>query len=128
MWRLERLLGDACGKDKMSAQPLSDSICTEDFVRRFSEEMVDDGREQQINYPNTSEQVSQKAQREERKGRNDLSVLNEKRGAENSCSSTQKNTDSEYYLPSPHDCKCPSVWPQTATTIHFPHACGFNEQ
>lgn len=93
MWRLERLLGDACGKDKMSAQPLSDSICTEDFVRRFSEEMVDDGREQQINYPNTSEQVSQKAQREERKGRNDLSVLNEKRGAENSCSSTQKNTD-----------------------------------
>ncbi|XP_030000065.1 plectin [Sphaeramia orbicularis] len=43
MWRLERLLGDAC-KDGTAAggtHRLSDSICTEDFVKRFREEMVE---------------------------------------------------------------------------------------
>ncbi|XP_069379843.1 trichohyalin isoform X2 [Paralichthys olivaceus] len=43
IWRLERLLGDTCEEDTMpgEAHPLSDSVCTEDFVRRFDEEMVE---------------------------------------------------------------------------------------
>lgn len=42
IWRLERLLGDACSVGKLAGElhPPSDSICTEDFVRRFREEMV----------------------------------------------------------------------------------------
>ncbi|XP_035999598.1 uncharacterized protein LOC118564766 [Fundulus heteroclitus] len=42
IWRLERLLGEACKEGKIAgeAQPPSDSICTEDFVRCFKEEMV----------------------------------------------------------------------------------------
>ncbi|XP_055017435.1 myosin-7 [Boleophthalmus pectinirostris] len=41
LWRLHRLLGDSCvGGDAGTLQPLSDSICTEDFARRFSQEMV----------------------------------------------------------------------------------------
>lgn len=43
IWRLERLLGDTCNENGMTGevQPPSDSICTEDFVRRFREEMVE---------------------------------------------------------------------------------------
>ncbi|KAK2837251.1 hypothetical protein Q5P01_014463 [Channa striata] len=43
IWRLERLLGDACMGSRVAAemQPPSDSVCTEDFVRRFQEEMVE---------------------------------------------------------------------------------------
>ncbi|KAM3611317.1 uncharacterized protein V6R79_016547 [Siganus canaliculatus] len=43
MWRLERLLGDTCGEGRLAAEahPPSDSICTEDFVRRFRDEMVE---------------------------------------------------------------------------------------
>lgn len=43
MWRLGRLLGDACKDGGMLADtcPPSDSVCTEDFVRRFREEMVE---------------------------------------------------------------------------------------
>ncbi|XP_041855007.1 trichohyalin isoform X2 [Melanotaenia boesemani] len=43
IWRLERLLGDACKERKIAdeTQPPSESICTEDFVRRFREEMVE---------------------------------------------------------------------------------------
>ncbi|XP_077376959.1 uncharacterized protein LOC144018559 isoform X2 [Festucalex cinctus] len=40
MWRLDRLLGDTCKQAPMSSDP-SESICTEDFVRRFSEEMLE---------------------------------------------------------------------------------------
>jgi len=43
MWRLKRLLGDACNEGSMAggSQPPSDSICTEDFVRRFGDEMIE---------------------------------------------------------------------------------------
>lgn len=43
MWRLERLLGDTCKQGTMSSDPHppSESICTEDFVRCFREEMVE---------------------------------------------------------------------------------------
>nr|XP_020458076.1 trichohyalin-like [Monopterus albus] len=43
IWRLERLLGDTCNKDGIAGEmhPPSESICTEDFVRRFREEMVE---------------------------------------------------------------------------------------
>ncbi|XP_047197221.1 uncharacterized protein LOC124852384 [Hippoglossus stenolepis] len=43
IWRLGRLLGDTCEEDTMTgeAHPLSDSVCTEDFVMRFGEEMVE---------------------------------------------------------------------------------------
>ncbi|XP_059192770.1 trichohyalin [Centropristis striata] len=43
MWRLERLLGDACneGRTPGESHPSSDSVCTEDFVRRFRDEMVE---------------------------------------------------------------------------------------
>ncbi|KAM9822894.1 uncharacterized protein ACBT44_007886 isoform 3-T3 [Syngnathus typhle] len=43
MWRLERLLGETCKQGDMSRDPHppSESICTEDFVRCFREEMVE---------------------------------------------------------------------------------------
>ncbi|KAL6114176.1 uncharacterized protein ACO6RY_05009 [Pungitius sinensis] len=43
MWRLRRLLGDACNEGSMAreSKPPSDSICTEDFVGRFRDEMVE---------------------------------------------------------------------------------------
>ncbi|XP_067377296.1 trichohyalin isoform X2 [Channa argus] len=43
IWRLERLLKDACIGSRLAGetQSLSDSVCTEDFVRRFKEEMVE---------------------------------------------------------------------------------------
>ncbi|XP_071339047.1 trichohyalin isoform X2 [Trachinotus anak] len=43
IWRLERLLGDTCKEDMMAGETHlpSDSICTEDFVRCFREEMVE---------------------------------------------------------------------------------------
>ncbi|XP_028314131.1 spindle pole body component 110 [Gouania willdenowi] len=43
MWRLERLLGDVCKERQMAAETLrpSDSILTEDYVRRFAEEMLE---------------------------------------------------------------------------------------
>ncbi|XP_040928233.1 myosin-8 isoform X2 [Betta splendens] len=42
IWRLEKLLGDACSEDGLAREmpPPSDSICTEDFHRCFREEMV----------------------------------------------------------------------------------------
>ncbi|XP_070821299.1 trichohyalin [Chaetodon trifascialis] len=43
IWRLKRLLGDTCNEGSMAGEthPPSDSICTEDFVRRFRDEMVE---------------------------------------------------------------------------------------
>ncbi|XP_078105767.1 uncharacterized protein LOC144517557 [Sander vitreus] len=43
MWRLQRLLGDSCNEGRMTGvtHPPSDSICTEDFVRCFRDEMVE---------------------------------------------------------------------------------------
>lgn len=43
IWRLEKLLGDTCHEEGVAGetQPASDSICTEDFVRRFRDEMVE---------------------------------------------------------------------------------------
>lgn len=43
IWRLERLLGDTCDEGRMAGEthPSSDSICTEDFDRRFRDEMVE---------------------------------------------------------------------------------------
>ncbi|XP_077456871.1 uncharacterized protein LOC144074352 [Stigmatopora argus] len=43
MWRLERLLGDGCkgGATSGHPQPPTESICTEDFVRCFREEMIE---------------------------------------------------------------------------------------
>ncbi|XP_057687257.1 trichohyalin [Corythoichthys intestinalis] len=43
MWRLERLLGDTCKDGAMSGapHPPTESICTEDFVRCFREEMIE---------------------------------------------------------------------------------------
>ncbi|XP_058491880.1 trichohyalin [Solea solea] len=42
MWRLQGLLGDACKENTLTeTRPPTDSICTEDFVRRFREEMVE---------------------------------------------------------------------------------------
>lgn len=43
IWRLERLLGDTCKENGIvgETQSPSVSICTEDFVRRFRDEMVE---------------------------------------------------------------------------------------
>ncbi|TNM89615.1 hypothetical protein fugu_003849 [Takifugu bimaculatus] len=43
VWRLKRLLGDACDGAQITveSQPPSESICTEDFLGRFRDEMVD---------------------------------------------------------------------------------------
>lgn len=43
IWRLQRLLGDQCDQARVTggtSRP-SDSICTEDFVHRFRDEMVE---------------------------------------------------------------------------------------
>ncbi|CAB1414987.1 unnamed protein product [Pleuronectes platessa] len=43
IWRLGRLLGDTCEEDTLTGEAhiLSDSVCTEDFVMRFGEEMLE---------------------------------------------------------------------------------------
>ncbi|XP_077942768.1 uncharacterized protein LOC120831214 isoform X3 [Gasterosteus aculeatus] len=43
IWRLRRLLGDACNEGGLAGDslPPADSICTEDFGRRFRDEMVE---------------------------------------------------------------------------------------
>ncbi|XP_060895241.1 trichohyalin isoform X2 [Labrus mixtus] len=43
MWRLEKLLGDTCNDGGLAGEthPASDSICTEDFITRFRDEMVE---------------------------------------------------------------------------------------
>ena len=43
IWRLKRLLGDTYDETQITVetQPPSESICTEDFFRRFRDEMVD---------------------------------------------------------------------------------------
>ncbi|XP_029137412.2 trichohyalin isoform X3 [Labrus bergylta] len=43
MWRLEKLLGDTCNVGGLAGEthPASDSICTEDFITRFRDEMVE---------------------------------------------------------------------------------------
>ncbi|XP_068461118.1 trichohyalin [Clinocottus analis] len=43
IWRLKRLLGDTFNEGRMAGEshPPSDSICTEDFVGRFRDEMVE---------------------------------------------------------------------------------------
>lgn len=43
VWRLKRLLGDTCDEEQImvESQPPSESICTEDFLRRFTDEMVE---------------------------------------------------------------------------------------
>lgn len=43
IWRLERLLGDTCDEGRIAGEthPPSDSVCTEDFDRRFRDEMVE---------------------------------------------------------------------------------------
>lgn len=43
IWRLQRLLGDQCDQARVMGEAgrPSDSVCTEDFVRRFRDEMVE---------------------------------------------------------------------------------------
>ncbi|KAF7665539.1 hypothetical protein LDENG_00140360 [Lucifuga dentata] len=64
IWRLERLLGDACDEERMAGETQlpSDSICTEDFVRCFKEEMVDltlpEGSLQQLSQEEEAERTA----------------------------------------------------------------------
>ncbi|XP_054867244.1 early endosome antigen 1 isoform X2 [Amphiprion ocellaris] len=62
IWRLQKLLGDNCEEGRMAeeAHPPSDSICTEDFVRRFKEEMVE------VAMPDGSMQELDKEEQDER--------------------------------------------------------------
>lgn len=81
IWRLERLLGDTCKENAMTGemQPPSDSICTEDFVRCFREEMVELAHPEQLHTQEEAETTeisdSDTCQGEQRR----LSVLNFKR-------------------------------------------------
>ncbi|XP_061673069.1 trichohyalin isoform X2 [Syngnathoides biaculeatus] len=64
VWRLERLLGDTCQQGTMPGdpQPPSESICTEDFVRCFREEMVElplpEGSVQELDREEEAERAS----------------------------------------------------------------------
>ncbi|XP_042074340.1 trichohyalin isoform X3 [Haplochromis burtoni] len=58
IWRLERLLGGTCKEGGLAEEigPPSDSICTEDFATRFTEEMVE------LTFIDVSMQTSDKAE------------------------------------------------------------------
>ncbi|XP_022077964.2 trichohyalin isoform X2 [Acanthochromis polyacanthus] len=62
IWRLQKLLGDTCEEGGMAEEtyPPSDSVCTEDFVRRFKEEMVE------VAMPDSSMQELDKEEQDER--------------------------------------------------------------
>lgn len=112
IWRLEKLLGDNCKENGMTRemQPSSDSICTEDFVRRFREEMVEmalsesnmqqlDTEEEveRIEISDSDTQVEQKAQ----------SVHNCGRRKSAATGKSSKSTRSAHYsqLNKPHQTK-----------------------
>lgn len=74
IWRLERLLGDTC-KDAQLAEethPPSDSVCTEDFVARFREEMVE------LTLPDSSFQMLDREEETERTSISDSSTYQSK--------------------------------------------------
>ncbi|XP_034727852.1 trichohyalin [Etheostoma cragini] len=103
MWRLQRLLGDTCNEGGMTGvtQPPSDSICTEDFVRCFRDEMVE------LTLPvNNVQQLDEEAERTEildcdtspgeQKGHCILNV--DRRGtAMTGESNKEKNTETAHY-------------------------------
>ncbi|XP_050931274.1 myosin-4 isoform X1 [Lates calcarifer] len=101
MWRLERLLGDTCNEDTMTAEthPPSDSICTEDFVKRFREEMVElalpEGNMQQLDKEEEVGRISdsdtcQSEQKEQ-------SVLNVERNVSATTGKSSKDTVAAHY-------------------------------
>ncbi|XP_029295745.1 trichohyalin isoform X2 [Cottoperca gobio] len=59
IWRLERLLGDTCNEGRMAGEihRPSDSICTEDFVRRFVELALPTSNLQQLDKEEVAERT-----------------------------------------------------------------------
>ncbi|KAG7223490.1 hypothetical protein INR49_015483 [Caranx melampygus] len=59
IWRLKRLLGDTCKEDAVAGEtrPPSESICTEDFVQRFKEEMVELALPSNMQHPGKEEEA-----------------------------------------------------------------------
>ncbi|XP_026178101.1 trichohyalin isoform X2 [Mastacembelus armatus] len=105
IWRLERLLGDTCKEDGITGETCtpSDSICTEDFVRRFREEMVEmalpDGNIQQLDKEEAEEtEISDSDTcHSEQKG---LSVVNVKRIGLPTTGKSIKDKETACYLQS----------------------------
>lgn len=95
VWRLKRLLGDACDGAQITVetQPPSESICTEDFLGRFRDEMVDATLlEDKLQQQNNTEETDQ--ERHEEKRQNLLSVGG--RGATTSGKSSRAKEDLQY--------------------------------
>ncbi|KAM7018110.1 uncharacterized protein LKV04_002012 [Tautogolabrus adspersus] len=71
MWRLEKLLGDTCNDGGMAGEthPPSDSICTEDFITRFRDEMVE------LAFPESYIQQQDTNEEPERADRSDCDTL-----------------------------------------------------
>ncbi|XP_032371734.1 trichohyalin isoform X2 [Etheostoma spectabile] len=102
MWRLQRLLGDTCNEGRMTGVtlPTSDSICTEDFVRCFRDEMVE------LTLPVSNvQQLDEEAERTEildwdtspgeQKGHSMLNV--DRKGTMTGESKKEKNTETAHY-------------------------------
>lgn len=95
VWRLKRLLGDACDDAQITVetQPPSESICTEDFLGRFRDEMVDVTLlEDKLQQQNNTEETDQECHKEKRQ--NLLSVGG--KGATTSGKSTSTKEDPQY--------------------------------
>ncbi|XP_044053052.1 trichohyalin isoform X2 [Siniperca chuatsi] len=111
IWRLERLLGDTCYEGRMAgaSHPPSDSICTEDFVGRFRDEMVEmalpESNMQQLDKEEEAERTEISdcdTCQSEQKGQNVLNV--DRRGA----ATTEKSgedTEPAHYCQSNKSCQ-----------------------
>ncbi|XP_045890395.1 myosin-11 isoform X4 [Micropterus dolomieu] len=111
MWRLERLLGDTCNEGRMAGEthPPSDSICTEDFAKRFRDEMVDlalpKSNMQQLDKEKEAERLEISdcdACQNEQKGQNVFNVNT--RGAATT-GKNSKDIDAARYSPSNKPCQ-----------------------
>lgn len=95
VWRLKRLLGDAWDDAQITVEtrPPSESICTEDFLGRFRDEMVDVTLlEDKLQQQNNTEETDQERHKEKRQ--NLLSVGGE--GATTSGKSSTAKEDPQY--------------------------------
>lgn len=96
IWRLKRLLGDACDETQITVetQPPSESICTEDFLRRFRDEMVDVTlTETNVRQQNNTEQAGCGRHKEKRQNLSNVDV----KGATKSEKSSKATQDSQSY-------------------------------
>ncbi|XP_061762585.1 trichohyalin isoform X1 [Nerophis ophidion] len=103
LWRLERLLGDACEQGAISGEDHlpSESICTEDFVRCFRLEMVD------LAMPQGNVQELDTEEKAERTLIPDADTCQSHQNIDSGVSFAYRNEKSSKYKPEQKD-ECPS--------------------